>query len=36
VVVCEMSSRTTSRDVSGLARQLIEMKEKSRCSLLFH
>src|SRR5258708_8920864 len=27
---------TVSREVSGLARQLIEMKEKRRCSILFH
>src|SRR5260221_14327806 len=25
-----------SRDVSGLPRQLMEMEEKSRCSILFH
>src|SRR5260221_6166985 len=27
---------TVPREVSGLARQLIEMKEKRRCSILFH
>jgi hypothetical protein len=34
VVVCEISSSTTSREVRG-ARQLMEIKEKSRCSILF-
>src|SRR6266566_4063917 len=35
VVVWEISSMTASSFVSGLARQLMEMKEKSRCSILF-
>src|SRR5260370_33469169 len=32
----ELNSNTFSRDVSGLARQLMEMKEKRRCLILFH
>src|SRR6266700_1237722 len=36
VVVWEISSITVSREAKGLARQLMEMKEKSRCSILFH
>ena len=35
-VVCEMSSSTTSNEVSGLARQLLEISAKRRCSILFH
>ena len=36
VVVAPMLLTTTSRLVRGRARQLIEMREKSRCSILFH
>ena len=36
VVVCEISSMIVSSDVSGLARQLIEINEKSLCSMAFH
>ena len=36
VVVAPMLFTTTSRLVSGRARQLIEMRAKSRCSILFH
>src|SRR5260370_26085518 len=36
VVVWEINSITVSRDVSGLARQLMEMKEKRRGSIFVH
>jgi hypothetical protein len=36
VVVPAIRLRATSKLVSGRARQFIEMKEKRRCSTLFH
>jgi hypothetical protein len=36
LVVFEMSFTTVSYERNGRPRQLIEMKEKSRCSTLFH
>lgn len=36
VRVAPMSQRMTSRLVNGRPRQLMEMREKSRCSILFH
>src|SRR5271155_526195 len=36
VVVWLRSSIIVSRDVKGFARQLMEIKEKSLCSILFH
>src|ERR1700751_1091542 len=36
VLVCDKSSLMVSSEVSGVARQLMEMKENSRCSIGFH
>src|ERR1700739_1218688 len=36
VFVCDKSSIMVSSEVRGVARQLMEMKENSRCSIGFH